>query len=68
MMRDRRRVNHGKLSASIEPDRNEDLDRWVKDALDADLARTDAAFDFEAGLTDVYDRAGLEKPKIIGDV
>ena len=39
-----------------------DLDRWVKDALDAELTRMDAAVDFEAGLADVYARAGLTRP------
>jgi hypothetical protein len=35
------------------------LDEWIKTALEAELAQMDAAFDFPAGLHDVYARAGL---------
>ena len=38
------------------------LDQWIKAALDAELAQMDAAFDFPAGLQDVYARAGLARP------
>jgi hypothetical protein len=38
------------------------LDQWIKAALDAELAQMDAAFDFPAGLHDVYARAGLPRP------
>jgi hypothetical protein len=40
-------------------DRNIYFDLWIKAALDAELAQMDAAFDFPAGLHDVYARAGL---------
>jgi hypothetical protein len=33
-----------------------------EDALKAELAKMDAAFDFEAGLNDVYARAGIDRP------
>lgn len=39
-----------------------ELDRLIKEARAAELARMDAAFDFDAGLADVYDRAGLTRP------
>jgi hypothetical protein len=40
-------------------DRDAYFDRWIKAALEAELAQMDAAFDFPAGLHDVYARAGL---------
>jgi hypothetical protein len=40
-------------------DRDADFDQWIKAALDAELAQMDAAFDFPAGLHDVYARAGV---------
>jgi len=43
-------------------DRDTHLDQWIKAALDAELAQMDAAFDFPAGLQDVYARAGLARP------
>lgn len=43
-------------------DGDADLDQWIKGGLDAELAQMDAAFDFEAGLADVYARAGLTRP------
>lgn len=43
-------------------DGDTDLDQWIKGGLDAELAQMDAAFDFEAGLADVYARAGLTSP------
>jgi hypothetical protein len=42
-------------------DRDADFDQWIKAALDAELAQRDAAFDFPAGLHDVYARAGLAR-------
>jgi hypothetical protein len=44
-------------------DGDTDLDQWIKSGLDAELAQTDAAFDFDAGLGDVYARAGLPRPE-----
>jgi hypothetical protein len=44
-------------------DGDTDLDQWIKRGLDAEIARMDAAFDFEAGLADVYARAGLTRPE-----
>ncbi len=44
-------------------DGDTDLDQWIKSGLDAELAQMDAAFDFEAGLADVYARAGLTRPE-----
>jgi hypothetical protein len=41
------------------------FDQWIKAALDAELAQMDAAFDFSAGLYDVYARAGLAKPMAV---
>lgn len=43
-------------------DRDTYLNEWIKAALDAELAQMDAAFDFPAGLQDVYARAGLARP------
>ena len=43
-------------------DRDTHLDQRIKAALDAELAQMDAAFDFPAGLQDVYARAGLARP------
>jgi hypothetical protein len=45
-------------------DRRDDtgLDRWIQEALDAELAHRDATFDFQAGLADVHARAGLARP------
>lgn len=43
-----------------------ELDQWVKGALDAELAEMDTAFDFDAGLADVYARAGLTRPATTG--
>ena len=43
-------------------DRDTHLDQWIKAALDAELAQMDAAFNFPAGLHDVYARAGLARP------
>lgn len=43
-------------------DGDTDLDQWIKRGLDAELAQMDATFDFEAGLADVYARAGLPRP------
>lgn len=43
-------------------DGDTDLDQWIKSGLDAELVQMDAAFDFEAGLADVYARAGLTIP------
>jgi hypothetical protein len=40
-------------------DRDADFDQWIKAALDAELVQMDAAFDFPAGLHDVYARAGV---------
>jgi P-loop ATPase protein family len=37
------------------------LNQRIKGALNAELAQMDAAFDFEAGLADVYARAGLTR-------
>jgi hypothetical protein len=42
------------------------LDQWIKAALDAELAQMDTAFDFPAGLHDVYARAGLARPMAVG--
>jgi hypothetical protein len=42
------------------------LDQWIKTALDAELAQLDTAFDFSAGLHDVYARAGLARPMAAG--
>jgi hypothetical protein len=39
------------------------LDQWIRGALDAELVQRDADFDFEAGLADVYARAGLGRPR-----
>ncbi|MGH4009448.1 MAG: hypothetical protein ACRDTH_15075 [Pseudonocardiaceae bacterium] len=39
------------------------FDQWIQGALDAEVAQMDAAFDFEAGLTEVYARAGLARPR-----
>ncbi|MGH3999951.1 MAG: hypothetical protein ACRDTJ_21105 [Pseudonocardiaceae bacterium] len=36
--------------------------RAIAEALNAELWRMDAVFDFEAGLADVYARAGLARP------
>jgi hypothetical protein len=48
---------------TVHRDRPDDrLDAWIQAALDAELARRDAAFDFPAGLEDVYARAGLAGP------
>jgi hypothetical protein len=47
-------------------DRDTSLDQWIKEALDAELAQMDAAFDFSAGLHDVYARAGLSRPVVAG--
>jgi hypothetical protein len=47
-------------------DRDTSLDQWIKAALDAELAQMDAAFDFPAGLHDVYARAGLSRPVVAG--
>ncbi len=44
-------------------DGDTDLDQWIKRGLDAELTRMDADFDFEAGLADVYSRAGLTRPE-----
>jgi hypothetical protein len=43
-------------------DRDTHLDQQIKAALDAEVAQMDAAFDFPAGLHDVYARAGLARP------
>jgi hypothetical protein len=40
-------------------DRDADFDQWITATLDAELAQMDAAFDFPAGLHDVYARAGV---------
>jgi hypothetical protein len=42
------------------------LDQWIKAALDAELAQRDTAFDFPAGLHDVYARVGLARPVAAG--
>ncbi|WUI01565.1 hypothetical protein OHR68_07015 [Spirillospora sp. NBC_00431] len=42
-----------------------DLDQWIKNALDAEIAEREATFDFRAGLADVYARAGLVQPATI---
>jgi hypothetical protein len=42
------------------------FDQWIKAALEAELAQMDAAFDFPAGLHDVYARAGLARPMVVG--
>lgn len=47
-------------------DGDTDLDQWIKRGLDAELAQMDAVFDLEAGLADVYARAGLPKPEATG--
>jgi hypothetical protein len=39
------------------------FDQWIQGALDAEVAQMDAVFDFEAGLTEVYARAGLVRPR-----
>jgi hypothetical protein len=39
------------------------LDQWIREAFDAELGQMDANFDFEAGLADVYARAGLARPR-----
>lgn len=39
-----------------------ELNRLIKEARAAELARMDAAFDFDAGLADIYARAGLTQP------
>ncbi|MCA1702111.1 MAG: hypothetical protein LC808_02115 [Actinobacteria bacterium] len=39
------------------------LDQWIQRALDAELVQMDADFDFEAGLANVYARAGLARPR-----
>jgi hypothetical protein len=39
------------------------FDEWIRGALDAELVQMDADFDFEAGLVDVYARAGLARPE-----
>lgn len=39
------------------------LDQWIQEALDAELVQMDAEFNFEAGLADVYVRAGLARPR-----
>jgi len=39
------------------------LDQCIRGALDAELVQMDADFDFEAGLADVYARAGLARPR-----
>jgi hypothetical protein len=44
-------------------DAGTDLDQWIRGALDAELGQMDADFDFEAGLADVYARAGLTRPR-----
>ena len=46
-------------------DRDTHLDQQIKAALDAELAQMDAAFDFPAGLHDVYARAGLARPMAV---
>lgn len=46
-------------------DRDTYLDQQIKAALDAELAQIDAAFDFPAGLQDVYARAGLARPMAV---
>jgi hypothetical protein len=42
-----------------------DFDQWIQGALDAEVAQMDAVFDFEAGLTEVYARAGLAGPRAV---
>jgi hypothetical protein len=44
-----------------DPDTN--LDQWIQRALDAERAQMDAAFNFEAGLVEVYARAALARPR-----
>jgi hypothetical protein len=39
------------------------FDQWIQGALDAEVAQMDVVFDFEAGLTEVYARAGLARPR-----
>lgn len=46
-------------------DRDTHLDQQIKAALDAELEQMDAAFDFPAGLHDVYARAGLARPMAV---
>jgi hypothetical protein len=46
-------------------DADNHLDQWIREALDAELMRMDADFNFEAGLADVYARAGLARPRVI---
>ena len=41
------------------------FDQWIQGALDAEVVQMDAAFDFEAGLTEVYARAGLARPRAV---
>ena len=36
-----------------------ELDRWIKSAVDAELAQMDSAFDFESGLAELFALAGL---------
>jgi hypothetical protein len=43
-------------------DADSNLDQWIRGALDAELGQMDADFDVEAGLADVYARAGLARP------
>jgi hypothetical protein len=45
-------------------DADNHLDQWIREALDAELMRMDADFNFEAGLADVYARAGLARPRV----
>jgi hypothetical protein len=45
-------------------DADSNLDLWIRGALDAELVRMDADFDFEAGLADIYARAGLTRPRV----
>jgi hypothetical protein len=44
-------------------DADTNLDQWIQGALDAERAQMDVAFDFEAGLAEVYARAGLARPR-----
>ena len=43
----------------LHDDGDTNLDQWIQGGLDAELAQADTAFDFAAGLADVYARAGL---------
>lgn len=40
---------------------DEELDQWIAGGLAAELNAMDAGFDVEAGLDDVYSRAGAER-------